>query len=126
MEPNKKTLLPPILLITIGAGWLLTTLGVVPGVDWIWTLGLAGVGLLTFAVGGFDKITVVIAPFFIIASCLSILRQTDRLHIDIEIPLLVMIAGILLLIARLPAIPNPKWIIQDAKADKKTHAKDTR
>ena len=119
MTPDKKTLLLPILLITVGAEWLLTTLGVTPGIDWVWTLGLAVVGLLTFAVGGFDKVTVVFGPFFIFASCLSILRQTDRLHVDIEVPILVIIAGVLLLIARMPAIPIPKWIIQDPKAPRK-------
>lgn len=118
MKPAKKTLLVPILLITVGAGWLLTTLGVAPGIDWVWTLGLAVVGLLTFAVGGLDKVTVVIGPFFIIASCLSILRQTGRLHLDVEVPLLVIIGGILLLVARTPAIPIPKWIIQDPKTTK--------
>ena len=118
MKPDKKTLLLPIPLISTGSGWLLTTLGVVPGIDWVWTLGLAVIGLLAFAVGGFDKVTVVIGPFFIFASCLSVLRQTDRLHLDIEIPVLVITVGILLLIARSPAISTPGWIIQDAKSDK--------
>ena len=118
MMPDKKTLLLPILLITVGAGWLLTTLGVLPGIDWVWTLGLAVTGLLTFAVSGFDKVTVVIGPFFIVASCLSILRQTKGLPPGIEVPILVISVGVLLLVARTPAIPSPKWIIQDPKADK--------
>ena len=117
MKPDKKTLLLPVLLITVGTGWLLTTLGVAPGIDWVWTLGLAVVGLLTFAVGGFDKVTVVIGPFFILASCLSVLRQTDRLHVDVEVPILVIIAGFLLLIARTTVVPIPKWIVQDPKAN---------
>lgn len=116
MKPDKKTLVLPILLIAVGVGWLLTTLGVVPGVDWVWTFGLAAFGLLTFAVGGLDKVTVVIGPFFILASCLSILRQTDRLHIDVEVPILVIIAGVLLLAARAPAIPAPKWLIEIPRA----------
>ena len=118
MMPDKKTLLLPILLITVGSGWLLTNLGILPGIDWVWTLGLAMVGLLSFAIGGLDKVTVVIGPFFILASCLSILRQTDRLHLDIEVPTLVIAAGALLLVARMPAVPNPKWIVQDPKATK--------
>jgi hypothetical protein len=115
---NKMTLVLPILLITVGTGWLLTTLGVTPGVDWVWTLGLAVVGLLAFALGGFDKVTVVTGPFFILASCLSILRQTGRLHLDVEVPILVISAGILLLVARSPAIPLPRWIIQDPQPNK--------
>jgi hypothetical protein len=113
MHPNKLGLIVPILLITLGAGWLLTTVGVAPGIDWVWTLGLAIVGVLTFVIGGFDKVTVVLGPFFIIASLLSVLRQTDRLVVDTEVPVLVIVAGILLLVARLPAVPLPKWITAD-------------
>jgi len=116
MTPEKKTIVLPILLITIGAGWLLTTLEVTPGIDWVWTLGLAVVGLLTFATAGFDKVTVVVGPFFILASCLSILRQTGRLHLDIEVPVLVIAAGALLLIARTPTIPIPKWVLEGPEA----------
>ena len=119
MQPHTKTLLLPVFLITVGAGWLLTTLGVVPGIDWVWTLGLAAVGLLTFVVSGFDKVSVVIGPFFVIASFLSILRQSDRLHLDIEVPILVIIAGILLLIARSPSIPVPRWVVQGSKGTKR-------
>jgi hypothetical protein len=115
MRSDKRTLILPILLITVGAGWLLTILGVAPNIDWVWTLSLAIVGLLAFAVGGFDKVTAVIGPFFIIASCLSVLRQTGHLDLDVEVPILVIVAGVLLLIARTPAIPAPTWILQDSK-----------
>lgn len=116
MKPDRMALLIPILLITLGSGWLLSTLGVVPGVDWAWTLGLAVVGLLTFALAGCDKVSVVVGPFFIFTSCLSVLRQTGRLKLDIEVPILVILAGVLLLIARLPVVPVPRWLSQSAKA----------
>ena len=111
-KPDKKTLVLPILLIAVGVGWLLTTLGIAPGIDWIWTLGLAVVGFLAFAVGGFDKVTFVTGTFFIVASCLALLRQTDRLRPDIEVPILVILAGVLLLVARHPSIPVPKWLLE--------------
>ncbi len=117
MKPDKRTLILPLLLIAVGVGWLLTTLGVAPGIDWVWTLGLAIVGLLTFAIGGIDKVSVVIGPFFVLASMLSILRQTGRLRFDVEVPLLVILTGVLLLVARMPAIPIPRWIVQDADAE---------
>lgn len=110
MKPDKRTIILPILLIVIGSGWLLTTLGVGPGIDWIWTLGLAVTGMLMFAVGGFDKATFVAGSFFIVASCLSLLRQTERVTIDVEVPILVIVSGILMLVARHPKIPVPKWI----------------
>ena len=116
MQADKKTLLLPILLITVGSGWLLTTLGVTPDINWVWTLSLAVVGLIPFMVGGLDKVSVVIGPFFILASCLSMLRQTGRLRFDVEVPILVISAGVLLLVARMPVIPLPKWIIQVPQA----------
>src|SRR5690349_23481174 len=100
-----KPLVIPILLIVLGVGWLLTTLGIVPQVDWVWTLGVALVGILAFALGGFNKVTFVVGSFFLLASFLSILRQTGRLGIDIEIPVLVIGAGVLMLIALVRSIP---------------------
>ena len=54
MIPSGKTLVPPLVLITLGTGWLLTTIGIAPGVDWVWTLGLAIAGLLTMVIDGID------------------------------------------------------------------------
>lgn len=110
MSAEKKTLIVPLLLITLGVGSLLTSLGIVTGVDWVWTLGLAVVGVLAFALSGVDKVSIVVGPFFIIASFLSLLRQTDRLSVDMEIPVLVIAAGVLLLLARLRTIPLPSWL----------------
>ncbi len=112
----KKTLSLPIMLIFVGTGWLLTTLGFAPGVDWAWTLGLAAIGILTFIVGGFNKVTFVAGSFFIITTMMSLLRQTGRISLNVEIPILVILAGILLLIARSPAIPFPAWVNESAES----------
>jgi hypothetical protein len=105
------------MLITVGIGWLLTTIGVAPGVNWVWTLGLAIVGVLTIVGAGFDKVTFVVGAFLVVTSLLSVLRQTDRLSIDVEVPILVIVAGVLLLIARSSAIPFPKWILEEPQSD---------
>lgn len=115
-KADRMSIIIPVLLITIGTGWLLSTLGIVPGINWIWTLGLAMVGVLTLAIGGLDKVTVVVAPFFIVSSCISVLRQTGRLHLDVEVPILVILLGVLLWIARMPTIPLPAWVIQEPPA----------
>jgi len=106
----KGTLILPVILIALGSGWLLTRLGVVPGIEWAWTLGLAAVGLLAFVVSGFDKVSVVLGPLFIAASILSYLRQGDKLPIDLELPILIVLCGVLLLVARSSAIPVPAWL----------------
>ena len=101
-----------LLVITVGVGWLLTALGWGLGIHWIWTLGLGVVGILTFVVsGGVDKVSIVVGPFLLAASFLSILRQTGRLSVDIEIPILVITIGVLLLLSHVLPIPNPRWFI---------------
>src|SRR5687768_11820102 len=106
----KGPLVLAILIITLGVGWLLTAQGIWPGINWVWTLGLGVVGILTFVLsGGLDKLSVVVGPFFLVSSVLSILRQTDRLRPEIEVPVLVILIGVLLAIAQSRLIPLPKW-----------------
>lgn len=110
MASSKTTILLPVLLVAIGSGWLLSNLGVTPGVDWVWTLLLAALGVLTFVLGGFDKVTATVGPLLIIASGLSWLRQSGRISLGFEVPVLLILAGVLALLAHLPFIPAPKWI----------------
>ena len=108
---TKKSVVVPILLITVGFGWLLTAQEVIPGVNWVWVLGLGIVGVLTFALGGVNKFTVVVGPFLIVCTIFSLLRQTGRMSIDTEIPALVILAGFLLLIVQFLRIPLPNWLV---------------
>lgn len=108
---TRGPLILAILIITVGVGWLLTAWGYAPGINWIWTLGLGVIGVLTFILsGGIDKLSIVIGPFFLVGSMLSVLRQTERLKIDIELPILVILIGVLIFIAQLRIIPLPKWV----------------
>jgi hypothetical protein len=110
---SKAPIVIPILIIGVGTGWLLTAQGFGPGINWIWTLGLGIIGILTFVVSkGFDKVSVVIGPFFLLASLLSVLRQTSQLTLEIEVPMLVISIGVLLLVAQLPAVPKPGWFVE--------------
>jgi hypothetical protein len=102
---NKSALVIPILIITVGLGWLLTVQGIMPGVDWIWTLGLAAIGVLALVVRGIDKRSVIIGPFCLTASVLSLLRQQQQVSVAQEGPILLIAYGVLLLIAQAPAIP---------------------
>lgn len=111
MNNSKKSLVIPILMITVGVGWLLTVQGFAPGINWVWTLGMAVVGLLTFVWMGFNKVSVVIGPFFLLGSLLSVLRQTGRLSIDSEVPILVILLGVLLLVVRSKIVPVPTWFV---------------
>jgi len=107
---SKAPLILAILIVTVGIGRLLTALAIGPGINWVWSLGLAVVGLLAFVLGGrLDKWNVIIGPFFLVASFLSMLRQTGTLSQEIEVPILLIVFGVLLLVAQSSAIPLPRW-----------------
>ena len=100
MKGSSASVALPIIIITVGVGWLLTTKNVLPGVNWVWVLGLVVGGILIFVIGGFDKVTIVAGPLFAIAGVFALLRQTGHLDINTEIPVLIIIGGVLALISR--------------------------
>ena len=110
MAANRTSLIVPVLLIAVGTGWLMATIGVAPHILWVWTLSLGAVGVLTFLVWGVDKVTIVIGPLFLLASILSVLRQTERLTLNVEFPILIIATGVLLLLSHWAAVPVPAWL----------------
>jgi hypothetical protein len=107
---KQKEVAVAVLIIAVGVAWLLNVYGVIPGVNWIWSGGLAVVGVLTFAIGGLNQLTILVGPFLIFGSVLSILRQTGRLSSNIEVPILVIAFGVLLLCSHLLRLPLPKYL----------------
>lgn len=116
MSKNSQTLLLPLLLIALGSGWLLTAMGFALGIDWIWTIGLAMLGATILLLGGVDKMTIVLGPLFFSAAGLSLLRQTGGLSFEIEVPILIILSGVLMLLARAPQIPSPIWFFESGKS----------
>lgn len=106
MSKAKAEVLIPGLIVAVGLGWLMNSLEIIPGVDWAWSLGLGGTGLLWLVCGGINKGTVVIGPFLMITSVLSIARQAGHLRFEVEVPLLIVTLGALLLLARLSNLPT--------------------
>ena len=91
----------------------------------MWTLGLGVIGILTLVVsGGLDKLSIVFGPFFLASSLLSILRQTGTIEIDTEVPVLVILIGVLLLAAQMRMVPMPKWFVPLAGEERKPGTPD--
>ena len=99
----------PILIMIVGLAWLLNVLKVLPGVNWIWTLGLAAVGIVLLAVEKINKVNFVAGTFLIVASIFSIMRQTGHLNADIEVPLLTIVLGFLIFLSLAVRLPVPRW-----------------
>src|SRR5262245_54489346 len=119
MKKAKAGLIVPVLIIVVGVAWLLNTLQVLPGVDWMWTAGLGVCGVLILAVGGVNKLTFTVGPFLLIGSVLSVLRQTGRLSMNLEMPVLFILFGVLLLLAHVLPLRTPAFLEPEAPAEKK-------
>jgi hypothetical protein len=113
-----KSVIVPVIIITIGVGTLLTVHNVIPGVNWVWTLGLgvAGVGVLS---SGIDKLTMLVGPFLLSSMFFSLLRQTDCISFDTEVPCLIIAFGVFLLMVKVLPIPVPNWAAKLQKDEQK-------
>lgn len=95
----------PVILIVLGAAWLLNSLDWLPEVHWLWILGLGGAGVAILALDGITKSSVVAGPLLILAAGLSFARQHYGLGWSLIFPVMLIAAGALMLIARAPGIP---------------------
>lgn len=106
---SKAPVIVPILIMVAGIGWLLNSLELLGRVDWIWTLGLAALGLVVIGAGR-NKVSVVVGPFLIVGAGCAFLRQTGRLAVEHEVPILVIVFGGLLLVSHLLPVPLPRYL----------------
>lgn len=100
-----------ITLIAVGSVWLLASLGYLPNINWVWVLTLFTLGLVPLLAAGLNKLTFISGGFFFAASISSVLRQTGRLELNVEVPSLIIIAGLLTLIAMALRLRTPSWLV---------------
>ncbi len=96
----------PILLIAVGALWLLWSLGWFPDLRTIagWTLIAAGV--LVLAIDGITRKSVVAGPFLVALGLFWFAHLEWRLSFHTLTAAALMVLGVLMLVARLPMIPD--------------------
>ncbi|MEJ2132609.1 MAG: hypothetical protein P8Y95_13565 [Gammaproteobacteria bacterium] len=116
MSARKTGIGVAVAIIAIGIAWLLNSVGVLPAIEWLWTLGLAVTGVLVLGLLGVDKVTAVLGPFLLISSAFSIVRQLGWVTLSYEVPLLVIIFGVLLLVAVVSPLQKPAWLLGEEEA----------
>jgi hypothetical protein len=119
MSATRRMIILAVLVIALGAAWLLNTLNVIPGVDWLWSGGLGVAGILFLVGRGVNKLSFVIGSFLLISSVCSILRQTGRLRPNIEMPVLFIVFGVLILISLLLPLATPEVFREDERGERK-------
>lgn len=95
----------PVALIVVGLGWLLHELAIVPQANWVVILALFAAGCAVLLIDGFNKSSLVKGPLLIAASAAVLLHQHQNWPWSTLVPALLILWGVLLLIARLPAVP---------------------
>jgi hypothetical protein len=95
----------PVIITLFGLLWLLDVKGIIPPLNILWTLALFGIGVSTLASSGVNKQSFPWGAFFIVTGLCSVARQMDKLPLRVEIPLLVMLTGVILFINQSSLIP---------------------
>ena len=103
----------PVTLIVVGLVWLAWQFRLFPDIDWIIAAGLVGGGIAVMAFDGVTKSSVVIGPFLIATGAAWALHEFQRVDWKYLIPVLLVVLGSLMLVARNPGIPDRK--VRDAK-----------
>lgn len=116
MPQRKTSILYPTLVTTIGIGWLLTVLEVNSQIFWIPVLCMAVGGVLVLAVGGIDKGTVVAGPLLMALAGFAYARQSGLITVEVMLPSIVTVAGVLMFVAYFLPIPFPEWLTPPPEA----------
>ncbi len=117
MRKARMNFVVPIVIVILGVSWLLDSLDVAPGVNWVRTVGLATAGVLVPVIGGIDKLTVVMCPFLITTSVCELMRQTGSLKQSEEMPILLIVLGALVLVEQILRIRTPNVLKSRYQAD---------
>ncbi len=112
-ETTRKLMAIPIIIIVLGLAWLMMAAHWGEDIDWVQAAALALVALVSWLLSGIDKVTVVVIPWFLLASVCSLLHDTGTLDINLIVPVLTVAFGCLVLLALLLKVPRPTFMTDD-------------
>jgi succinate-acetate transporter protein len=101
-----KIIIAPLFLIMIGVGWVLSVEHVLPMVNWIFVLMLGTAGLSILLVKRLTRSSIIAGPFLMLWALLTFLKQVGTIDAELEMPVLVILFGVLLLISRMAPLPE--------------------
>jgi hypothetical protein len=96
----------PVTLVALGVIWLLFNLDWIPSFDWLVTLILVGSGIGILLIEGINKKSIVGGPLLIAIGLAWLLHFYAGVRWRFLGPGLCIVAGLLMLFARVDAIPE--------------------
>ena len=105
----------PVTLIVVGLGWLLWEFRLFPDIDWIIGLGFIVGGIAVLGLDGINKNSVVIGPFLIAVGVAWLVHDRYGTHWRLIIPVMLVLLGGLMLIARSGRVPERRGGSPDAR-----------
>ncbi|MDF0604899.1 hypothetical protein HZU77_004415 [Neisseriaceae bacterium TC5R-5] len=106
----------PIILICLGSVWFLKSTSLLPDTSTLLTLLLTAAGIVLLIIDGFNKSTLITSPLLVYAGGAIYLYDHYGLYASHLVSLGMVLAGLLMLIARSPQIPERSrkyWPKQD-------------
>jgi len=100
VKSRKPAIAISLLIVALGIAWLLNAMRVAPDLDWIWIIGLGVSGILLLTVTRLDRFNFVAGVSLIVSSVLAALRQSGKLTVNVEAPVLFITVGLLLLLSQ--------------------------
>lgn len=121
MSPIKPSAAVPAALICLGSLWFLKSTALLPDTSTLLALLLAGVGVLLLVLEGVSKSTLTTSPLLIYAG--AAVYGLDHLGLGLShvLSLGMVLAGLLMLIARSDRIPerSPRLVRREREQDQK-------
>lgn len=112
-RPTKRFSVPWFSLGTtvmvIGFVSLLASLNYLPDIHWVWVLSLLATGGVSL-LWGLNKVSFVVAGMLFASAVGSVLRQTGAIKLNVEVPILIMIAGALVLVGMFLKLRSPDFV----------------
>ena len=96
----------PITLIVVGLVWLAWHFHFFPDVDWVISLAFIAGGIGVLVIDGINKNSIVTGPLLIAIGVAWALHDQYRVSWSVMIPVILIMLGVLMLVARSPQIPE--------------------
>jgi uncharacterized membrane protein YhhN len=103
----------PLVLFLVGLGLLLIQLDLFPAGKVMWTGGLLIGSVCVFLNQGFNKSSFIPGTILLTLSILSLVRYNTGLSFEMEIPIILMVVGVIMALNKTSLIPDPKPAAED-------------